>query len=125
MSFRERMEEEDRNQRFEDERRAEREREHAPAWPDPTDVPLLRPEPPDRLRLEQFDKPPSIGPDPTLLMVVQVPDDVTIGEVVQAVGRQAVNHGVTLMLWTGRPRRRQRRAMKLLFGRKLGKRLTG
>ncbi len=124
MSFRERMEEEDRNQRFEDERRAEREREHAPAYePPPPRDPThgVRPEPPDGLRLEQFS--PSTSPEPVLLLVVQVPHG-SEGKVVNMVAREAACHSVTLMLWTRRPRRRQRRGMKLLFGRRLAKRLT-
>jgi hypothetical protein len=107
------MEEEDRNWQFEDERRAEREREHAPA--PRFGIPAIS-------ELEGCN--PTIGPDPVLLLVVQVPPG-TEGAVVRAVARHAKSHSVTLMLWTRRPRRRQRRAMKLLWGRKLGKRLTG
>lgn len=129
MSFRDRTYEEERNWAYEEERRQERERQHAPAH-----VPLddlarrlddLGRRHPALDAVASLAANPPIGPDPILLMVVQVPDGITIGEVVQAVGRQAVNHGVTLMLWDGKPRRRHRRAMKLLFGRKLGKRLTG
>lgn len=125
MSFRERIYEEEQNWAVEEERRREREREHAPASPEELTQQFTRIlEAAVEMAGEPVCQSPPIGPDPILLMVVQVPHG-TEGAVVRAVAKHASMRGVTLMLWEGRPRRRHRRGMRLLFGRRLGQRLTG